>query len=278
MSHDGMYGSQDPVPEQHVKYLPTPTIPVDTTIDPKDHTPRGMIFSLREIGNCLGVGVTENTSDHDLTQLVRVSRLACLLSERNPQRDHITLRIAEVGSWCGESMLAIARGIKLHKDTILSDACECNVRFPAVEVHCIDTWEGSPSDNSSAAVGLYGGSIHKFFELAATQAEWVDDYLEVVGHVTPSAEGCQLFSDNCFDFIYLDAGHDYASIKQDIDCWYPKLKPGGVFAGHDYSSQFPGVPLAVDDLCQKLGVAPLIPLGSHIWVLVKPQQADESPS
>jgi len=37
-----------------------------------------------------------------------------------------------------------------------------------------------------------------------------------------------------FDCIYLDAGHDYDNIHADIEAWWPLVKPGGMFAGHDY--------------------------------------------
>ena len=42
------------------------------------------------------------------------------------------------------------------------------------------------------------------------------------------------FADNSLDFIYLDANHSYKHVRQDLILWFPKLKSGGVFAGHDY--------------------------------------------
>lgn len=36
------------------------------------------------------------------------------------------------------------------------------------------------------------------------------------------------------DFIYVDARHDYCGVSEDIRVWWPKLRPGGVMAGHDY--------------------------------------------
>ncbi len=37
-----------------------------------------------------------------------------------------------------------------------------------------------------------------------------------------------------FDCVYLDAGHDYDNIHADIEAWWPLVKAGGMFAGHDY--------------------------------------------
>lgn len=37
-----------------------------------------------------------------------------------------------------------------------------------------------------------------------------------------------------FDFIYVDARHDYKGATEDIEVWFPKLNSGGIIAGHDY--------------------------------------------
>lgn len=42
------------------------------------------------------------------------------------------------------------------------------------------------------------------------------------------------FEDGYFDYIYVDARHDYKGVKEDIELWWPKLKVGGIMAGHDY--------------------------------------------
>ena len=45
------------------------------------------------------------------------------------------------------------------------------------------------------------------------------------------------FPNSYFDFVYIDARHDYKGVLQDLTDWWPKLKPGGIFAGHDYMTQ-----------------------------------------
>tara|TARA_B110001452_G_scaffold261267_1_gene259857 strand:- start:64 stop:993 length:930 start_codon:yes stop_codon:yes gene_type:complete len=42
------------------------------------------------------------------------------------------------------------------------------------------------------------------------------------------------YADGSFDFIYVDARHDYTGVLQDLGMWWPKLAVGGVMAGHDY--------------------------------------------
>ena len=49
-----------------------------------------------------------------------------------------------------------------------------------------------------------------------------------------SVTAANKFEDNSIDFLFLDGGHDYEDIIKDMSAWYPKVKPGGTVAGHDY--------------------------------------------
>ena len=52
--------------------------------------------------------------------------------------------------------------------------------------------------------------------------------------------------DTSLDFVFIDASHDYNSVKGDIEYYTPKLKPNGWLCGHDMD--FPGVNKAVNEL------------------------------
>lgn len=54
----------------------------------------------------------------------------------------------------------------------------------------------------------------------------------------------------CFGFI--DASHDYESVKKDSIAWTPKIKAGGILCGHDIES--PGVTQAVVEIFGSLRV------------------------
>lgn len=49
-----------------------------------------------------------------------------------------------------------------------------------------------------------------------------------------SNDAALLFKDDELDFVYIDADHRYEHVKEDVSTWYPKVKRGGIIAGHDY--------------------------------------------
>jgi hypothetical protein len=48
--------------------------------------------------------------------------------------------------------------------------------------------------------------------------------------------------------VYIDASHDYESVKEDIIAWLPKVKKGGIICGDDYTPGWPGVMRAVNEV------------------------------
>lgn len=62
--------------------------------------------------------------------------------------------------------------------------------------------------------------------------------------------------DETLDFAFLDADHSYESVVKDITSWHPKVRPGGIFCGHDI--HFPGVQQATKEIfgtrCRKTNI------------------------
>ena len=72
-------------------------------------------------------------------------------------------------------------------------------------------------------------------------------------------EAAEQIEDGALDFVYLDARHDYESVKSDIAVWFPKVAPGGIISGHDYiDGDLPegvfGVRSAVDEFFGPRGI------------------------
>lgn len=85
-----------------------------------------------------------------------------------------------------------------------------------------------------------------------------------------SVDASKLFEDGYLDLVYIDANHSYASVLEDIEAWSPKVREGGIVAGHDYvrrkSKSRDGyvcqVVEATNDWTKKHGIEPWFVLGS----------------
>lgn len=64
-----------------------------------------------------------------------------------------------------------------------------------------------------------------------------------------SADAAELIADNSLDFIYIDGDHAYKFMTEDISLYYPKVKEGRLFSGHDYN--YESVKKAVNEFVNK---------------------------
>ena len=59
-----------------------------------------------------------------------------------------------------------------------------------------------------------------------------DKRVEIIRNVSTNAS--LKFKDEYFDFVYLDANHEYEFVLTDLEAWYPKVKRFGVMCGDDF--------------------------------------------
>lgn len=62
-----------------------------------------------------------------------------------------------------------------------------------------------------------------------------------------------------FDLVFIDGAHFYENVRQDLEHWWPLVKPGGLLTGHDYDSPRNqtgawGVKRAVDEFSARNGL------------------------
>lgn len=70
---------------------------------------------------------------------------------------------------------------------------------------------------------------------------------------TTTEKAAKMF-DKEIDFLYIDAAHDYESVKQDIKDWLPKVKSGCAIGFDDYHNEYFEVKKAVDELTGNMPV------------------------
>lgn len=56
------------------------------------------------------------------------------------------------------------------------------------------------------------------------------------------------------DFVYVDGMHDYESVKDDLNTWWPLVSDQGIIAGHDFDDTHPGVKKAVEEFAKEKGL------------------------
>lgn len=66
---------------------------------------------------------------------------------------------------------------------------------------------------------------------------------------SPSLEAVNSYEDGSLLMVFIDGSHEYEDVKADLEVWLPKVKRGGILAGHDYGSTYhTGVYPAVDEI------------------------------
>jgi predicted O-methyltransferase YrrM len=173
--------------------------------------------------------------------------------------------IIEVGSWKGASAIQMA-GL-------------CKKFDHPAEIVCVDTWLGSPQlytrpdDQWYASLAHINGYPSMYYTFLANVVR--ADHADVI---TPFPQSSQhaaavltAFGAKA-DVIYIDAGHDYASVRADIESYWPLLTDDGVLIGDDYR-QWPGVTRAANEFAGKVGN----PIYATTGKFVIPRKADAQP-
>jgi Methyltransferase domain len=164
-------------------------------------------------------------------------------------------RFAEVGCYLGRSICSLGE--------VLQDA------GPTTRIIGVDTARGSGHegraniDAHSPAVdhggGTFAGLLHRNIIDCG-----LADVIQLV--ISDSVAAAELFADESFAWVHIDARHDYDSVVADINAWAPKVEPGGWLSGDDYQPDWwPGVVEAVSDTLPDAAS-----WGSMQWRWVKP--------
>lgn len=96
----------------------------------------------------------------------------------------------------------------------------------------VDPWSEAPSDEYRDRANVAQAEQERYYRTARTRLARFGGRSEIWR--TTSVEAAARVADASLDFVYIDARHDRESVLEDIAAWYPKVRPGGIVAGHDY--------------------------------------------
>lgn len=124
--------------------------------------------------------------------------------------------IVEVGVWKGKSIAFLA--------------VEAANSGKQLNIYAVDTWRGSPLEDDHQNDWYVMND--KLYELFLENTKPLSHIIKPIRK--PSLEAVAEFSDKSIDRVFIDAAHDFDSVVADIKAWLPKIKSGGVLAGHDW--------------------------------------------
>jgi len=127
-------------------------------------------------------------------------------------------------------------------------ACYLGERIKAsgkrVTLLCVDVWPTQFDFRDGKGGGDLIEAPFEIFLANVRQAGLIDIIVPIR---RPSVQAAQ-FITNDLVAVFIDGDHEYDGCIADIRAWLPKVRSGGIIAGHDYSDTFPGVPKAVAEV------------------------------
>ena len=112
-----------------------------------------------------------------------------------------------------------------------------DIYYPQLEsitekFYLVDMWqyEGNEDFVDKYSGGNYNNELEKGYDRVK---RLYGDNPKVQMCKGSSEDWAEKFEDGFFDYLYLDADHSKKSVLADLKSWYPKVKNGGIIAGHD---------------------------------------------
>jgi hypothetical protein len=96
----------------------------------------------------------------------------------------------------------------------------------------VDPWEKQPDDVYTDIDNTSDEVQKDRMQTALQSVKYHEGRYELIRGY--SVQVAAQLPDDSLDFVYLDARHDYESVLEDLAAWYPKVRSGGLFGGHDF--------------------------------------------
>ena len=119
---------------------------------------------------------------------------------------------------------------------------------PSVKVYCIDPWERQGAGGNFA---ILAAKAHQTFSIGQFK-ENVSDCPNIIAKQGFSPRD---FSDWSapIDLYFEDAVHTDPILAENLEFWAGRMKPDGIFCGHDYHDRFPDVKRGAERLAKRYG-------------------------
>jgi predicted O-methyltransferase YrrM len=149
------------------------------------------------------------------------------------------VRVAELGLWKGRTILHILQNC------------------PDVFYIGVDEWRQCPE-----RAGIPGAQTYETWNMPGLEKhvrKVLEPYYDrCVILKMSTAMASKFVPDATLDLVFLDADHSESAVRSDIENWQPKIKPGGIIAGHDYD--WPTVRKVVDETYKTVATGP-----DNVW-------------
>jgi predicted O-methyltransferase YrrM len=130
----------------------------------------------------------------------------------------------------GENLVGVEIGTCRAESTVfLLDKCPNIIKLYTIDPYkAYEDWNGEITQKV----------IDKFMMIAQENLKQYGDRVEMIRETSKDAAAkIKTITDKEeFDFIFIDGDHSYDATLADCEAYYPLLKKGGFFCGHDYSS------------------------------------------
>lgn len=155
--------------------------------------------------------------------------------------------VIEVGCWAGASTR--------HMASLLSEGGV---------VYAVDHWKGSIEHQPGQ--GWWSPILPKLYEQFLSNVIHAQLTDKIIPVRMSSLEASKHLAHISADLIYIDASHDYQSVYDDLNAWYPLLKEGGILSGDDWG--YPDICKAVYQFAEEKGLEVKAP-EARLWYLIK---------
>lgn len=121
--------------------------------------------------------------------------------------------------------LGFKRGVEIGVERAIYSKSLC-MRIKDLHLTCVDPWQAYKGYREHVSQekldGFYEESKKR---LAPYNVDFIRDY---------SVNAAKQFQEGELDFVYIDGNHEFSHTVADIAAWTPKVRIGGIVAGHDY--------------------------------------------